>query len=126
MAYNEQQQLAIAQRGRPLMIEAGAGTGKTTTIIGRVVSFLEEGVEPSSICMMTFTNKAAYSMQQKIIKKSTKGKYITVGTFHGVALQLLYKVYALLGIHATFKVFGTYEVNKLWQRALVSEVSEEE
>ena len=125
MAYNEQQILAINHRGSPLMIEAGAGTGKTTTIIGRVVSLLEDGVNPENICMMTFTNKAARSMQSKIIAKTQKGTRITVGTFHGVALQLLYKVSALIGAPTNYKVFGGYETDKLWRRAIASYITPE-
>lgn len=126
MPYNTQQLLAIQHRGTPLMIEAGAGTGKTTTIIGRVVSILEDGVPPKQICMMTFTNKAAKSMQRKIIAKTPRGKQITVGTFHGIALQLLYKASALIGQPADYKVFGTYETEKLWKRAISLTLSEEQ
>jgi len=126
MPYNQQQLLAINHRGTPLMIEAGAGTGKTTTIIGRVVSILEEGIPPNQICMMTFTNKAAKSMQKKIIAKTPRGKQITVGTFHGIALQLLFKASALVGQPANYKVFGTYETEKLWKRAISLTLSDEQ
>ena len=126
MPYNQQQQLAIAHRGSPLMIQAGAGTGKTTTIIGRVVSLLEEGVPPENICMMTFTNKAANSMLTKIVAKTPQGRRITVGTFHGIALQLLYKTAALTGMPMNYKVFGGYETEKLWRRAIANSVGEED
>ena len=63
---NDRQREAITHWGGPLLIAAGAGSGKTKTLTGRVIHFLSEGVDPGSLIAITFTNKAAKEMAQRI------------------------------------------------------------
>jgi DNA helicase-2/ATP-dependent DNA helicase PcrA len=56
---NEQQCQAVTLRGSPLLIVAGAGTGKTKTLAARVASLLDEGVDPNRVLLLTFTRRAA-------------------------------------------------------------------
>ena len=59
---NQQQQAAAAHRGGPLLVAAGAGTGKTGTLAGRVADLIASGVPPGRICLLAFTRRAAQEM----------------------------------------------------------------
>lgn len=88
---NEQQRgAALAPRGYNLVI-ASAGTGKTSTIVGRIAHLLEEGVSPAQILLLTFTNKAAQEMLSRLGMRfdSSIVKQIEAGTFHAVSYRYL-------------------------------------
>ncbi|MGM0518064.1 MAG: ATP-dependent helicase [Campylobacterota bacterium] len=86
----EQLQAATCQKGYNLII-ASAGTGKTSTIVGRIANLINNGVRPEEILLLTFTNKAAAEMVQRIGKYFGKdtAKNIMAGTFHSVSYKLL-------------------------------------
>ena len=70
MTYNSDQVKAIEYDTKPLLILAGAGTGKTTTIIARIIHLIKDkGILPSSILALTFTNDAAEQLRAKLINK---------------------------------------------------------
>ena len=73
---NEQQKKAVLQKNGPIMIIAGAGAGKTRTITYRILHLIKEGVYPSSILAVTFTNKAAKEMRERIEKMLAEDKSI--------------------------------------------------
>ena len=88
---NEQQlQAATCPRGYNLII-ASAGTGKTSTIVGRIANLINQGVKPEEILLLTFTNKAAAEMVARVAKFFGKeiAKSISAGTFHSVSYKLL-------------------------------------
>ncbi|WP_125139931.1 UvrD-helicase domain-containing protein [Clostridium transplantifaecale] len=92
---NEKQREAAAIPARAIAVTAGPGTGKTGTLTSRIGYLLEErGVKPSEITAVTFTNKAATELRERL-EKQVGGKRITrllsVGTFHGLCLELLKK-----------------------------------
>jgi len=89
----EQLSAATAPMGNNLII-ASAGTGKTSTIVGRIAYLLQNGVEPSKILLLTFTNKAAAEMLQRVGKyfPSTVVNKIESGTFHAVSYRWLKKM----------------------------------
>ncbi len=88
---NEDQLSAVTcQRGFNLVI-ASAGTGKTSTIVGRIANLINNGVKPEEILLLTFTNKAAAEMLARVAKFFGKdiAKNIVAGTFHSVSYKLL-------------------------------------
>jgi DNA helicase II / ATP-dependent DNA helicase PcrA len=92
----EQQRVAEHFHGRALVI-AGPGSGKTSTITARVGQLLLKSVLPQSILCLTFTNKAASEMKERIARRYTVGKNIKVCTFHALAGELLRRHGHLLG-----------------------------
>jgi DNA helicase-2/ATP-dependent DNA helicase PcrA len=95
---SSQQEAAYAERG-PLLVEAGPGTGKTRTLVGRILFLLEKGVNPSSILALTFSNKAAEEMRTRIGQVAPEAaQRLWVGTFHAFGLELLRKFGASLGL----------------------------
>ncbi|MGA1932800.1 ATP-dependent helicase [Arcobacter sp. YIC-464] len=86
----EQLEAATCDRGFNLII-ASAGTGKTSTIVGRIANLINNGVQPNEILLLTFTNKAAAEMVQRVGKYFGKdvAKQIMAGTFHSVSYKLL-------------------------------------
>ena len=87
----EQLQAATAPLGHNLVI-ASAGTGKTSTIVGRIAYLLEEGLKPEEILLLTFTNKAATEMKERVTKVLPEAKNIEAGTFHSVSYKWLKKL----------------------------------
>ena len=86
----EQLEAATCKKGFNLII-ASAGTGKTSTIVGRIANLINNGIQPKEILLLTFTNKAAAEMVQRIGKYFGKdtAKEIMAGTFHSVSYKLL-------------------------------------
>jgi len=87
----EQLQAATAPFGHNLII-ASAGTGKTSTIVGRIAYLLKEGIKPEEILLLTFTNKAANEMKERIAAVFESAKNIEAGTFHSVSYRWLKKL----------------------------------
>ena len=88
---NRAQQQAVKHHTGPLLVVAGAGSGKTRVIISRIAHLIiDEQVDPRSIVALTFTNKAAQEMKERI--RTFLGDYVVlpfIGTFHSYCLQLL-------------------------------------
>ncbi len=88
---NNQQRAAVVHRGAPLLIVAGAGTGKTKTLVARVVNLLESGVDPARILLLTFTRRAAAEMLRRVDGSfdDRASNQLWGGTFHSAANRLL-------------------------------------
>lgn len=108
---NESQHAAVTAGGGPVLVIAGAGTGKTRTITYRVAYLVESGVDPRSIMLLTFTRKAAAQMLQRadVLLKQEVSAGIDGGTFHATANYLLRRHSALLGISPTFSILDTVD-----------------
>jgi len=106
---NKNQQEAVDHKGGPLLIAAGAGSGKTKTLTNRIVSLLKSGVPAKKILAITFTNKAASEMKFRIERDcqaqniDTKG--LTVSTFHSLGARLLRVEAKHLGRSSQFTIF---------------------
>ena len=87
---NSEQRQAASQIEGTVMIIAGAGSGKTRTLTYRVANLLEHGVSPYSIMVLTFTNKAAKEMDERIVSLiGNRSKGMMIGTFHSVFMKIL-------------------------------------
>lgn len=82
----------------PVLCIAGAGAGKTTTLVRRVAWMIKKGIDPSKIRVMTFTKKAANMMIDRCRSYDEAAKMIRGGTFHSFGLQLVYKYHSVLGL----------------------------
>lgn len=103
---NAKQREAAEHLGGPLLIAAGAGSGKTHTLTSRIRYLLETGIAPERILAITFTNKAAEEMRSRIIRNSSfKIQNLFVGTFHSFGARLLRAHAHLLGRTADFTIF---------------------
>lgn len=85
---NKSQQEAVDYSGGPLLIVAGAGSGKTKTLTGRLAAILESGVLPKNIIAITFTNKAADEMADRV-NKLISSDLPFIGTFHSLGARIL-------------------------------------
>ncbi|GAB6183230.1 ATP-dependent helicase [Thermodesulfovibrio hydrogeniphilus] len=89
MSLNRNQKIVAETQDKYLCVIAGPGTGKTHTITARVLNLLEKSVNPESIAALTFTQKAAIEMRERIIKKINSEKFPFIGTFHLLCIRLL-------------------------------------
>ena len=105
---NPEQKKAVLSTEGPLLVLAGAGTGKTKVITHRIAYMLDRGVPARSILAMTFTNKAAGEMKRRIAKLVPKGKAkdLTVGTFHSFCVKALRRHAETVGIREGFGICG--------------------
>lgn len=87
---NKKQETAAAHRGAAFLLKAGPGTGKTRTLVARVESLLDEGIDPRRILLLTFSNKAAGEMAERIAqKRPQQAAALCIGTFHSFGLDIL-------------------------------------
>lgn len=91
MKTTKAQQQAIDSESQNILVIAGAGSGKTATVVARINRLLENGARPSSILALTFTRKAANELKERIAKKSgeSAAKKIWIGTFHSISYRIL-------------------------------------
>jgi superfamily I DNA/RNA helicase len=104
---NPEQFRAATHPDGPMLILAGAGTGKTRVLTARIAWLVSQGVDPSSILAVTFTNKAAKEMRERVAAtvNSEQAKQITLSTFHALCVRLLRKHAHLLGYKENFSIF---------------------
>ncbi len=103
------EQLAVVQNGDgPCLVLAGAGSGKTRTITYRVAYLLEKGIKPENILLVTFTNKAANEMKERVKKLTNQERALPwSGTFHHIAFRILRQYAPLIGYGNNFSVLDS-------------------
>ena len=102
---NPQQLEAVKEFNGPVLCIAGAGSGKTRTLIYRVARMIESGVAPSSILLLTFTRKAARNMLERVAALiGPEGRAVAGGTYHSFAAIMLRKYGHYIGINAGFSI----------------------
>jgi len=105
----------------PVLVEAGPGTGKTRTLVARVLHLLNTGVDPRAILALTFSNKAADEMRERVARvASDAAPLIWMGTFHAFGLDLLRKHGTLIGLPTDPPVLDTTDGVFLLERELPS------
>lgn len=116
---NEPQRKAIETTEGPVLIIAGAGSGKTRVITRRIAHLLEKGVPQSAILALTFTNKAAREMETRI-KELTGRKLqnLTVSTFHAFGVKILREEIELLGYRRNFSIYDDTDRDQLIKDSL--------
>jgi DNA helicase-2/ATP-dependent DNA helicase PcrA len=105
---NPPQREAASHGGGPLLVLAGAGSGKTRVITFRIANLLATGIPPTAICAMTFTNKAAEEMRARVaglLQDKATAKKLTIGTFHALGLHILRSERKALGMPRGFVVY---------------------
>lgn len=123
---NKEQQEAVQTTQGPLLILAGAGSGKTKVLTTRIAYMIQHGVRPRNILAVTFTNKAAKEMKErigKIIGEDTV-KYMWVGTFHGICGRILrenidkYNTSTGKHLDKNFTIYDDSDTNQIITRAI--------
>ena len=112
---NEAQRRAVEHLEGPSLVIAGAGSGKTRVLTYRVAYLLEKGVPPSSVMALTFTNKAAREMRERIdlLLGNNTARYIWMGTFHSMFARILRKEGDRLGFPSAFTIYDTDDSRSL-------------
>ena len=114
---NKQQQQAVEHIGSPLLVLAGAGTGKTRVITQKVAWLIRQAkVDAKNIAAITFTNKAAREMKQRVLEilSAEESKGLTVSTFHTLGLNIIRQEYKTLGYKAGFTIFDSQDSNTIY------------
>ena len=106
---NEQQRIAVEHTDGPLMIVAGAGSGKTKVLTTRIAHLMHLGVDPFNILALTFTNKAAAEMKERVehILGTSEARNLYIGTFHSIFARILRAEANKLGYPNDFTIYDT-------------------
>jgi len=116
---NEGQLEVVFHPGGPMLVLAGAGTGKTRTLVYRVCRLIEDGIPPGEILLLTFTNKAAREMLDRVgqLVEGGAGR-VMGGTFHSVGHRLLRRYAQLIGYTSRFSILDREDATDLMGAAL--------
>ena len=112
---NPRQREAVVHAGSPLLIVAGAGSGKTSVLTKRIAWLLaERGVHPGEIMSITFTNKAAAEMKERVdALVGRRGNAMWVSTFHSMCVRILRREAQHLGVRSAFSVYDADDTRRL-------------
>ncbi|MGP1994009.1 ATP-dependent helicase [Zobellia laminariae] len=112
---NDAQRAPVLHKDGPLMVIAGAGSGKTRVLTYRIAYLMQQGVDPFNILALTFTNKAAREMKERIAKIAGRSetKNLWMGTFHSVFAKLLRFDGDKLGFPSNFTIYDTQDSQRL-------------
>lgn len=112
---NTSQREAVTCTEGPSLIVAGAGSGKTRVLTYRIAYLLQQGVPAGSIMALTFTNKAAREMKERIIKlvSASDARYLCMGTFHSVCTRLIRPHAEILGFTHDFTIYDTTDMKSV-------------
>jgi DNA helicase-2/ATP-dependent DNA helicase PcrA len=124
---NEAQQQAVKNFQGPSLIIAGAGSGKTRVLTYRIAHLLQNGVPPSSILALTFTNKAAREMKERIstVVGPQVARHLWMGTFHSIFSRILRTESSLIDYPSTFTIYDTQDAKSLLRTIIKSMALEE-
>ena len=119
---NESQRAAVAYNDGPLLVIAGAGSGKTRVLTYKIAYLLTQGVPAGHILALTFTNKAAREMKQRIIRLVGEdvGRYLWMGTFHSICSRMLRAEAEHVGFTRDFTIYDAAD-----QKSLVKKIVKE-
>lgn len=118
---NPQQQEAVRHIDGPLLILAGAGSGKTATMTHRIAYLIENGISPYEILAVTFTNKAAGEMRERVEKLVGRCPGMWILTFHAMSLRILREHFDVVGYEKNFVIYDTVD-----QKTLIKNIMKEQ
>ena len=112
---NESQLAPVVHKDGPMIVVAGAGSGKTRVLTHRITNLMLKGVDPFSILALTFTNKAAREMKERIISLvgGNEAKNIWMGTFHSIFARILRNEADKLGYDRRFTIYDTQDSDRV-------------
>lgn len=124
---NDQQREAMLHKEGPLMVLAGAGSGKTRVITHRIVHIVHQGTEPHNILAVTFTNKAAKEMRERVgellrkyppSNRAVIDNYPVVTTFHSLGVRILREFHEAAGLRRHFTIYDSSDSRKAIKQAI--------
>ena len=128
ISLNKPQQQAVLHKNGPLLIIAGAGAGKTKTITERIVHLIKNGVAPNEILAVTFTNKAAHEMVERINHRLESDSQLNrsfsfterpfISTFHALGVHIIKENSHLLGLNRRFSIFDRTDAKRAIKQAM--------
>lgn len=119
MELNPEQKKVIEAQNGALLVLAGAGTGKTRTLTARATRLIKDGLEPERLLLLTFTNKAAGEMKERMSQQiGALSNRIWAGTFHSIASRILHRHAPLLGFSYSFTILDDDDSKVLIKRIL--------
>jgi DNA helicase-2/ATP-dependent DNA helicase PcrA len=119
---NEEQREVVLAGGGPILVIAGAGSGKTRTLVYRVARLIESGTDPSRIMLLTFTNKAAREMLRRVeALLAVDTRRLMGGTFHSVGNRLLRRFGSRIGLSPNFTILDEEDAREMLEAATSDE-----
>lgn len=124
---NDGQYAAVAYNDGPSLVIAGAGSGKTRVLTYKIAYLLEEGYQPWNILALTFTNKAAREMKERIARRvgAEKARYLWMGTFHSIFSRILRAEAQHIGFTSRFTIYDAADTKSLL-RSVIKEMGLDE
>ncbi|HLC45021.1 MAG TPA: UvrD-helicase domain-containing protein, partial [Patescibacteria group bacterium] len=113
---NDSQREAVTHGDGPVLVIAGAGSGKTRVIEYRVLHLVQQGVDPESILLLTFTRRAASEMLTRAASRDPRASKVDGGTFHAFAYRWLRKYAKILGLSSSFTVIDEGDAEETLHR----------
>ena len=124
---NESQCAAVTYNDGPSLVIAGAGSGKTRVLTYKIAYLLENGYNPWNILALTFTNKAAREMKERIARQvgMERARYLWMGTFHSIFSRILRAEASYIGFTSQFTIYDTADSKSLL-RSIIKEMGLDE
>lgn len=113
---NEEQRRAVFTIRGPVLVLAGAGSGKTRVVTYRIVHLIREGVPATEILGLTFTNKAAAEMKERVMNLTDRA--VVISTFHSLGVRILRESVQVLGYRSDFTIYDEDDVEKVLKTIL--------
>jgi superfamily I DNA/RNA helicase len=125
---NPAQEQAVRTTEGPLLILAGAGTGKTRVITARVAFLIAQGIDPAHILAVTFTNKAATEMRERLVSLigADQAKKVTMSTFHALCVRILRQDIEKLGYKKNFSIYDEGDTTGLIKKIITRTAARDE
>ena len=116
---NSMQEKAVNHIEGPMLVLAGAGSGKTKVLTSRIANLIDNGISPYNILAITFTNKAAKEMKDRVYRIiGSSANNIQISTFHSLGLKILKENYSLLGYDRNFTIIDSDDVLTIIKKIL--------